>query len=437
MDESGGKNGNQVSTQHDFIGSKSVDGDFITLDTSGNKPTNDGKNESSPGGNDGTSSRGFFPGHHVPQGNDGRSNDDSHEQVHPSKIQSNFEENDGEASHEETENDNDNTRDKEDLGSSSFGVDVFTVDIVGDKGGDGNRFGRSSGHNGHEKHDKNQSGTSISEQFSGHGRGDQTGSGFIAGDGKHEGGGGKTEGSGKRERNGEPADSSKQVSLGGRTGLGGDGGLPVGLIDKDGSKVSDDVDDTEHETVRRKHGQVRTVSVSRDRTTCVLSGFKEGFVLAGVEEESFAEFGAVADGIFQKVIDVVGGVDLDVDEEDHGNQHSKDNDSVDVRGQESSLETTGGSVQNDTPGDKERSKTVVDTSQGFDGGGTTEQKHGGHDNVGAEAEEQEGEVGSCSPTSVDNFGDGVGGGSHLLEVDGQDTEQEDLNGGTRGIPVME
>jgi hypothetical protein len=43
-------------------------------------------------------------------------------------------------------------------------------------------------------------------------------------------------------------------------------------------------------------------------------------------------------------------------------------------------------------------------------------------------------VGSLSPSGIDNLSDGVGGGSNLFEVDGQNTEKEDLNGGTRGIP---
>lgn len=107
---------------------------------------------------------------------------------------------------------------------------------------------------------------------------------------------------------------------------------------------------------------------------------------------------------------------------------------MEVTGQESSLKSTGGGVQDDTPGDQERSKTVIHSGQSFNGGGTTEQKHGGHDKVGAETEEQEGDVGGKTPSGLDDLSEGVGGRSDLLELDGDDSEQQDLNGGTRCVP---
>jgi len=44
-------------------------------------------------------------------------------------------------------------------------------------------------------------------------------------------------------------------------------------------------------------------------------------------------------------------------------------------------------------------------------------------------------VGSLSPTSADDFANGVGRGSNLLEGDGEDAKEKDLDGGTGGIPV--
>ena len=108
---------------------------------------------------------------------------------------------------------------------------------------------------------------------------------------------------------------------------------------------------------------------------------------------------------------------------------------MEVTGDEGGLETAGTGVKDDTPGDQEGRKTVIDSGKGLNSGSATEQKHRGNDDVGAEGEEEEGQVGSLSPTSADDFANGVGRGSNLLEGDGEDAEEEDLDGGTGGIPV--
>jgi hypothetical protein len=61
---------------------------------------------------------------------------------------------------------------------------------------------------------------------------------------------------------------------------------------------------------------------------------------------------------------------------------------------------------------------------------TTQQQHGCHNCVGREAEEKEGDVGIKSPSGLDNFTHSVCRRSHLFNVNGQDTKQNDLNGGT-------
>ena len=210
--------------------------------------------------------------------------------------------------------------------------------------------------------------------------------------------------------------------------------MPVGLINKDGSKVSDNVDDTKHETVGRKHGQVGAAVVSRNWTAGVFAWSKESDARSLVAVPLFAKALVERNRLVKERVDLVARVHLDVNQKDHCDQDSKDDDCVDVTGQKGSLETARGSVQNDTPRNQKRRETVVKTSQGFDSGRTTEQKHGRHNNIGAEAKEEERNVRGLAPTSHDNLGDGVGRRSDLLEVDGQDSKQEHLNGGTRGIP---
>ena len=143
----------------------------------------------------------------------------------------------------------------------------------------------------------------------------------------------------------------------------------------------------------------------------------------------------VRDGPVEEVVDLIGRVRLDVDDKDHGNEDGEDDDSVEVTGDEGSLETAGTGVKDDTPGDQEGRKTVIHTGKGLNGGSATEQKHRGNDDVGAKGEEEEGQVGSLSPTSADDFANSVGRGSNLLEGDGEDAEEKDLDGGTGSIPV--
>ena len=70
--------------------------------------------------------------------------------------------------------------------------------------------------------------------------------------------------------NGKPDQTTQQVTLGGGARLGGDGRLPVRLIDKDGTKVTDDVDDTKDDTALGQHGQERTTLVVFDWTAVLL-----------------------------------------------------------------------------------------------------------------------------------------------------------------------
>ena len=115
----------------------------------------------------------------------------------------------------------------------------------------------------------------------------------------------------------------------------------------------------------------------------------------------------VADSLVQKDVNLVRTVELDVDEEDHRDQDAKDDNRVNVTGEESGLKTSRSRVEDDTPRDKEGSQTVIHASERFDGSSSTKQKHGGDNNVGTKAKEEKGQVGGFPPTSVDNLGDRV------------------------------
>mmetsp|Transcript_11228 Transcript_11228/g.16823 ORF Transcript_11228/g.16823 Transcript_11228/m.16823 type:complete len:172 (+) Transcript_11228:1525-2040(+) len=145
-------------------------------------------------------------------------------------------------------------------------------------------------------------------------------------------------------------------------------------------------------------------------------------------------FLSVCNVLGKVVVDLVAAVRLDVHDQDHGDEHTKDDGGVDVTGDESCTKSSSDSVQDNSPRDKERGESVIHTSQGFNGGCTTEQKHTGHNDVSEEGEHEESKVGCLSPTSIYDLTHSVCLGRNLLEGDGKDSKQEDLNGSSRCIP---
>ena len=95
---------------------------------------------------------------------------------------------------------------------------------------------------------------------------------FAGGDRQVESDGGETHGGGEGEGDGEPNETAEEVTLGGGARLGRDGGLPVRLVDENGTEVTNDVDDTEDDTTLREHGQVRALLVFGHRTAVLVGG---------------------------------------------------------------------------------------------------------------------------------------------------------------------
>merc|ERR1712205_294055 len=84
-----------------------------------------------------------------------------------------------------------------------------------------------------------------------------------------------------------------QVTLGGGARLGGDGRLPVRLIDKDGTKV------TEDDTALGQHGQERTALVVFDWTAVLVS--RDGGAVSRGAGNRFQSFEDLARGADQVV----------------------------------------------------------------------------------------------------------------------------------------
>lgn len=220
--------------------------------------------------------------------------------------------------HENAEANNNHTRDPQDLLSSCLGVDVLSVDVISNKRRYSNTFSTSSRHDSHKQHDQYSGSSWSSHQMVGDSGRNKTRAGFAAVDRKHKSSTGQSQRSGQRERDGEPANSSEQVATSSTCRPCSNSRLPVRLVDEDGTKVTDNVDDTEHETIAGKHGEVRPSVVATNSTTCHrLSAIFE--IEGGISSSicgpvSFTLFSSVGNGLVQVVIDLIGRVDLDIPE---------------------------------------------------------------------------------------------------------------------------
>ena len=103
-------------------------------------------------------------------------------------------------------------------------------------------------------------------------------------------------------------------------------------------------------------------------------------------------------------------------------------------GNEGALEPPQGTVHDDTHGDQHASGVQVHASESVHDGSTAEQQHGSDNDVGHDAEDEEDLVGGAAPTSADDFQQGMSVGGFALDLNSQDTEEDNLDGGTGGVP---
>ena len=106
-----------------------------------------------------------------------------------------------------------------------------------------------------------------------------------------------------------------------------------------------------------------------------------------------------------------------------------------IRSPGRSIESSRGSVQNDTKGNQQSWQLIVHANKHLDGHITIEQRHGGEDNVGTKLREEEGNVGTLAPASAKNSAHGMGAGRDILQGNEDDAKEEDLYGGSGGVPM--
>ena len=197
------------------------------------------------------------------------------------------------------------------------------------------------------------------------------------------------------------------------------------MIDKDSTKVTDDIDDTEDDTALGQHGQERTALVVLDGTAvlvCRVSGA--------------VSFGA--GNRFQSVVNLLWGADQVVIRGIHGeqerNQHGEDDRGVQVRRHKRRLQAAGHRVHDNTHRNQETSDVDVHTSQGVHSSRASQNQQRRNDYVCQEAKEQEYFVSGGTPSGVDNFTNSVSVRSIPLHLNRQDTKQKHLDRGTGRVP---
>ena len=293
---------------------------------------------------------------------------------------------------------------------------------------DGDLLGRASGGDGHEEHDGDRRGAALAHEVHSGGGGHESCASLIGGDGKVESDGGETHGGGEGEGDGEPHEAAEKVTLGGGRGLGRDGGLPVGLVDEDGTEVTDNVDNSEDDAALGEHGEVGTTAVVVDGAA--------GLALVG--QDTGGAVAVLGSHSLKRIVDVARGAEGllagGVHEKDEGEEDDEDDRGVDVGRHEGRLEATCHGVRDDTDGDEETRGGLVHAGERVDSSGAAEDEHGGDDDVGEEAEVDEHLVRGRTPASVDDLAHGVRGGGVALHLDGEDAEEEHLDGGAGGIP---
>ena len=271
-DDGRNDDGSQVTAQHGVVAAQVVDIDGAIVALAGDQPGDEPSDGTDDGAGNGTRGRGLGPGQASVNGEHSTTDGNAHKQINPAQTETDLEEDDGEDTHEATEADDTDTRDTDDVLASGLGVDIGAVDVISKQRRDGHQLRVGSGGDSHENHEAGEPGTGGTEHVDSGGGGDETIAGFTGSQRQVSGTRAETQGGGEGEGNAEPHDTTQQVALPGGRGLGGNGTHVVRLINKHGTEVTDNVNNTEDETTLREHGEERATHVVGDGAKLKVGG---------------------------------------------------------------------------------------------------------------------------------------------------------------------
>ena len=187
-DNTGHADRHDVTGQHRVVAAQSVqvNGAVLSVRISFEERTDNPGDQTADLTDDGTSNgttrRGVLPGQHKGNRHDGGADEDTHHQVDKAQRQAQFEEDDRQDAHEDTEAQDCNSGNLQDLFASRLRIDVLLVDVVRDQGRDGDLFRRTRGSDGHEQHDGDHHATTLTKEVDSGGWRDQTLARFVTSD---------------------------------------------------------------------------------------------------------------------------------------------------------------------------------------------------------------------------------------------------------------
>ena len=105
----------------------------------------------------------------------------------------------------------------------------------------------------------------------------------------------------------------KKVTLGSTARTSSNCWLPVGLINKDGTKVTNYIDKSKHQSISRNHCKVTSFFISWDFTTCIISRDIKGTLLCPIKTVDNFTFSSIHwDSIIQEGINLITRIELDI-----------------------------------------------------------------------------------------------------------------------------
>merc|ERR1719495_2292066 len=223
---------------------------------------------------------------------------------------------------------------------------------------------------------------------------------------------------GQSERDCEPAETSGDETPHSLEGLCSNRRLPVSLVTEDSSKVSNEVDNSENKATRAEESEVGAAMVADRRVRRLPTGHKL--------EDGFRRSEGIGH-VLERVEE-----DLNHEQDDE----EEDESGVEVGDVEGGAEPPDQCVPSDHHGKQHRGQLRAQVShQAVEDRGSSNGEGHHDDQVCEEGKGAEDQVGPCSEPSFNHLEEGLCTRCPGLQHDGEDGENDDLDGGSPCVPV--
>ncbi|OAR00052.1 hypothetical protein LLEC1_02660 [Akanthomyces lecanii] len=384
-----------IACQHRSVGAGTLDREGAARLFGRDQPGRNGTRRSEDGGKHGRPFVLAIPEQSKGGGNDSSRNEDTHEQIQVAHGDAIEPEADRDAANDESIDDHAHVRNPNQTLTAGIGAEICAINICG-----------SSTAFAEQSHGRIRQGQTSRDVGFAHAIRESWESGARLQRQRRE-----TESRGRHERNRQPCETTNDVARQRVCRVGRNGFVKVAVIQEDGAKVANNIDDEKGDAPRRAHGQVASALVARDRVS-----------LARLDEQVVHYRGAAQD---------VGRCVRRQGKGDDDDEHGKAMDVVRDKGR---LEAADEGVGDDGDGHEKDGRDGTHAGQGVDGGRAAGNEHQRHEDVGHDAVEDEDEVRRGAVARLDGLEEGVGVWGAPLERNGQRRKEQDLHRRARGVP---